>query len=81
MENDYLSEKIGAIKNEMSHIWGGIFVMGGGAITLMFTEPNTLKVFIIVLGFSMALIFINAYFIRKQELLEILNKLKREVRQ
>lgn len=78
MNNDYLSEKIGAIKNEMSHIWGATFVMGGGSITLMFTTPNPLKTFIIFLGLIMVPIFINAYFIRKQEIMNILNQLKKE---
>lgn len=78
MNDKYLSEKLSSIRNEMSHIWGGIFIMGGGAITLMFTSTNALKTFIIFLGFLMVLIFINAYFIRKQELLDALKELKRE---
>lgn len=43
MNNEYLSEKIGALKNEMSHIWGAVFVTGGGSITLATTGLNALK--------------------------------------
>lgn len=76
MNNDSLIEKIGAIKNEMSHIWGGIFVTGGGAITLMFTEVNALKLTFIILGFLFAMLFTNAYIIRKQELMNYLKELE-----
>lgn len=76
MSKECLIEKIGAIKNEMSHIWGAIFVTGGGAITLMFTEVNGLKLTFIILGFLFAMLFTNAYVIRKQELMNYLKELE-----
>lgn len=78
MNKDSLIEKIGAIKNEMSHIWGAIFVTGGGAITLMFTELSALKLAFVVLGFLFAILFINAYAIRRQELIDYLKELEVE---
>ncbi|MDD3436236.1 MAG: hypothetical protein PHC64_03680 [Candidatus Gastranaerophilales bacterium] len=62
----------------MSHIWGGIFIMGGGVFTVATTDMTILKLLFIVLGIIMTLLFINAYFIRKTELMRILNKLKEE---
>lgn len=76
MNNESLIEKIGAIKNEMSHIWGGIFVIGGGSITLMFGEVNPLKMFFIVVGIFLTTLFINAYAIRRQELMNYLKKIE-----
>ena len=62
----------------MSHLWGGSFVMGGGAITLAITSPNILKSALALLGLVMTILFMNAYFLRKQEVLDILNELKQE---
>jgi len=78
MNENYLSEKIGIIKNEMSHIWGGIFITGGGAITIATTGYSHMKIVLIVLGLLMAMIFINAYLIREIELFKILKQLNKE---
>ena len=78
MKNKYLIEKLSSIRNEMSHLWGGSFVMGGGAITLAITSPNILKSALAILGLVMTVLFMNAYFLRKQEILNILNELKQE---
>ena len=78
MNEKYLSEKIGIIKNEMSHIWGGIFITGGGSITIATTGYTSVKIVLIILGLLMATIFINAYFIRQIELFKILKQLKNE---
>lgn len=32
MDTSYLREKANCLRNEMNHIWGAIFIMGGGAI-------------------------------------------------
>lgn len=75
MNNNYITEKIGAIKNEMSHIWGAIFVTGGGTATFIFTDLTPLKIAFIVLGIYLTVLFINAYIIRKNELMDYLEKL------
>lgn len=76
MNNECLIEKIGAIKNELSHIWGGIFILGGGSITLMISAVNALRLFFIVAGIFLTMLFINAYAIRRQELMNYLKKLE-----
>lgn len=76
MNKECLTEKIGAIKNEMSHIWGGAFVIGGGTITFIFTESNNYKWIFILIGIYFTILFINAYFIRRQELMNYLKELE-----
>ena len=76
MSKECLVEKIGATKNEMSHLWGGIFVMGGGTITFIFSELNILKWVVIILGAFFTIFFLNIYVIRKQELMNLLEKLE-----
>lgn len=78
MEVKYLEEKLNSIRNEMSHIWGGIFVTGGGSVTLATTGYDITRLIFIIIGIWLAILFINAYFIRKQELMNILNELKME---
>lgn len=78
MDNDYLVEKIGAIKNEMSHIWGGVFVTGGGSITLATTGLNPLKWTFIILGVLLTILFINAYITKRIELMSSLKELKED---
>jgi len=78
MSNDYTLEKLSSIRSEMSHFWGGIFITGGGASTIISTSLNDTKVVIATLGVIMMLVFINAYIIRRTELLDILQELKKE---
>lgn len=79
MDDDYSTEKFNSIRNEMSHIWGGIFVTGGGAITIVLTMAlNPLQITFSVLGFWLAITLLNAYITRRLELLTILNELQKE---
>lgn len=78
MSNGSLVEKIGAIKNEMSHIWGAAFVIGGGTITIITTGLNTLKWTFVILGALLTILFLNAYAIRRQELMSYLKELREE---
>lgn len=64
-EKEYLVEKLNSIRNEMSHLWGAIFVIGGGTFTFAVTEMTTLKTIFIALGIPLAILFINAYFFKK----------------
>lgn len=77
-DDNYMVEKLNSIRNEMSHLWGGIFITGGGAITLATTGYGNIKIVFIILGILMSSLFINAYFIRRGELLNILNELNKE---
>lgn len=78
MNSEYLVEKIGAVKNEMSHIWGGVFVTGGGSITLATTGLNALKWTFIILGVLLTILFINAYITKRIELMSFLKELKED---
>lgn len=76
-EKEYLTEKLNSIRNEMSHLWGAVFVTGGGAITLFTTGYRNEKVVFIILGLIFALIFLNAYIVRRDEVKDILDRIKR----
>jgi hypothetical protein len=76
-KDEYLIETLNSLRNEMSHIWGAVFVTGGGAITLFTTGYKGEKVIFIVLGLFFAIIFMNAYMIRRKEVVAILKKIKR----
>ena len=32
---DVIKERLNSIRNEMTHIWGTVFVIGGGSIALL----------------------------------------------
>lgn len=53
MDTSYLREKANCLRNEMNHIWGAIFIMGGGAIGFSIIAEKTLLIyFYIIAGFS-----------------------------
>ena len=77
MDKDYLTEKLNSLRNEMSHIWGGVFVIGGGAITILLTSSrSTLQVIFCIIGFLLAALFVNAYLAKRVNLVNTLNELK-----
>ena len=78
MDTSYLREKANCLRNEMNHIWGAIFIMGGGAIGFSIIAEKTLLIyFYIIAGFFLTIVFFNAYFTKRTELTKILNKLKK----
>ena len=77
MENFFETEKLNCIRNEMTHLWGSIFATSGGVIALVLSEFSILKLFFIVFGTLLTLIMINAYFIRRTEVMSILKELKK----
>lgn len=79
MDKDYLMEKLSALRNEMSHLWGGIFVTGGGASTIILAASKSLtQIIFCIIGFSLMLIFLNAYLSKRIAIEDILNKLKED---
>lgn len=76
-EKEYLVEKLNSIRNEMSHLWGAAFLMGGGAITLFTTGYSNEKLIFIISGVFFSLIFANAYMIRRDEVKDILKILRK----
>ena len=77
MSKSYLKEKASCLRNEMNHLWGAIFVTGGGSFGLSVVEYKTIWIyFLIFLGFIWAIIFINAYIVRGTELAKIIEQLR-----
>lgn len=74
-----MMEKLSALRNEMSHLWGGIFVLGGGVSTIVLTaNKGILQIFFCVVGILLVLVFANAYLAKRIAIESILNKLKED---
>ena len=70
-------EKLNSIRNEMTHIWGSAFILGGGSMSLLFNgEYNLVKYFFGILGFILTLLVFNAYFTRRIEMQKMLKHLE-----
>ena len=77
MDKEYLAEKLNSIRNELSHVWGGIFVIGGGAATLLSVSHWTIiNMCLFIIGIILTITFINAYIIRKEEMMNMLKEFK-----
>ena len=50
MENICETERLNCIRNEMTHLWGGVFVTAGGSIALFLSEPTFIKYLIGFIG-------------------------------
>lgn len=77
MENcgQRVSEKLNCIRNEMTHLWGSVFLILGGSISIIFHNRNFEGYLIGAIGIAIALILAYAYFIRREETLRIINKI------
>ncbi len=73
-EQEYLN----SIRNEMSHLWGSVFIIGGGAIGLFLLEPNIVRYCLGIVGIIVAGLFFNIYFYRRQEMFKIIEKMEDE---
>ena len=60
----------------MTHLWGGVFIVGGGAIALLLNGNSIVHYILGILGILLSLIFINAYFVRRNEVVKIVNDLE-----
>lgn len=56
-------EKLNSLRNEMTHIWGSAFILGGGSMALLLNEYNPIKYFFGITGFIFTIIIFNAYFL------------------
>ncbi len=75
---DLIVQKIGIIKNEMSHLWNALIVVTGGTLGL-FLVPYSLKILtLIIIGIIMFFILVNAYILRRNMLFELLNQMDKE---
>lgn len=79
MENIFEVEKLNSIRNEMTHLWGSVFVTAGGTIALILEHnKSALTYLFIIAGFLFTLLMVNAYFIRRNEVVKILKDLEAE---
>ena len=77
MDNIFEVETLNCIRNEMTHLWGSIFITAGGTIALILeSNKNPLVYLFIFAGFLFTLLLINAYFIRRTEVVKILKGLE-----
>lgn len=76
--NLYYTEKLSAIKNETTHLWGAVFVTGGGAFAFLFSGVNFINIFWGIISIIVTVIIINAYVIRRNEIIRILNLIKED---
>lgn len=76
MENICEVERLNCIRNEMTHLWGGIFAAAGGSIALFLSEPTFIKYLIGFVGILFAIIMSNAYLIRRNEIVKIIENLE-----
>lgn len=75
MNNLSIQEKLNSIRNEMTHLWGSIFIVGGGSMALLLNNSGIKDYIIGMLGIFLTIIFINAYFVRRYEVVKIINNL------
>ncbi len=57
MEKDGLNGRLSCVKNEMTHLWGTSFLMGGGAFSLMLTNHSFIGYFWGTIGIIAATVF------------------------
>lgn len=75
MDNIFEVEKLNSIRNEMTHLWGSIFIVGSGSIALLLNSTGLRDYIIGILGILLGIIFINAYFVRRDEVVKIVKDL------
>ncbi len=75
---DLIVQKIGIIKNEMTHLWNALIVVIGGTLGL-FLVPYSLKTLsLIIIGIVMFFLLVNAYILRRNILFELLSQMNKE---
>ena len=72
---DAIKERLNSIRNEMTHIWGTVFVIGGGSLALL-KEHSILCLIVGIIGLLAAGLFFNTYFLRRNEVFNLLQQLE-----
>ncbi|MCX4275419.1 MAG: hypothetical protein OSJ27_06520 [Candidatus Gastranaerophilales bacterium] len=73
-EEKQLSEKLNCIRNEMTHLWGSVFIIGGGSVSLFLHGTSLKDSLAAIIGAILTIILAYAYFIRREETLRIVKK-------
>lgn len=76
MTNIYEAEKLNSIRNEMTHLWGSIFIVGGGAVAFLINGTHYYDYYIGTIGLLLALVFAYAYFVRRNEVVRIIKDME-----
>ena len=76
MNNSQKIESLNSIRNEMSHLWGSAFVVGGGSLTFVIYEPSPIKLILSCFGLLATIILMNTYIKRRTELLKLIGDLE-----
>lgn len=74
--SEVYKEQIGILKNEMTHLWGSMFVIGGGSLTLFINYQNPLTNILCSLGFFLTILFLKTYFAKRTEIIYILREME-----
>lgn len=69
-------EKLNSIRNEMTHLWGSIFIVGGGAIVFLMSGTHSYDYYMGALGLLVALLFAYAYFVRRNKVVRIIKDME-----
>ncbi len=72
----YKKEVLSNLRNEMTHLWGAAFIFGGGGLSFFMAGLSLINIMLGILGISMSIIFVNAYFIRYNSVNKLINELK-----
>ena len=75
--NDYIKEKLTSIRNEMNHIWSAMFLLGGSSLAILFNNQSFVNYILSLAGLVFSVLFLNAYFIRRAEIMKYLKNLRR----
>ena len=78
MKEVTITEKLNSSRNEMTHLLGSIFVTFGSSIAILFNNPNIIMCIFGVVGIILALSFLNAYFVRRMEVLKLIKNLENQ---
>lgn len=61
----------------MTHLWGSVFLIGGGSISITLQCPGLKGQIFGAAGIFLALILAYAYFIRREETIRIVNEIEK----
>ena len=78
MSKEIIIEKLNSIRNEMTHLWGSVFILAGGSIALLLDDFSFKKLLLGLLGMILAILLFNTYFIRRIELQKMIKKMEEE---
>ena len=75
-KKEYLKEKFGLLKTEMNLLWSGMFVTFGGSLAIAMNLQFIWQLIIAAVGFAFFGIFLNAFFIKRIEVLKTIESLR-----